>query len=550
MLEAKAKGLFRLRSKEALPPIGMRLLLSYPLRFRTLTENSAIGNGLNARQSHAHVEQLDGDQTSQYERDFAEQNATDHTVQDAMGEIGFLSCIAMAEPRDGSRGLSQELSIGRMLRSTLSLSGANPTQSAIDPYIQSTVAMVDPSMTLNRQLCLPFITRFVETVGVQFLHINPKALLDDFEAFFNISDDSANNTQSFLPVKRFNLYLSMATGALLSPGSGSLQGLASNYHAAAMKLFPRIIDSGARVDILHCMLSLILYSMHGDIGGSTWHLIGLAMKKAIAGRFHKEVETDSRMSPELLKARRNIFWSLYTLDRTISTITDRPFSIEDDDIAVLGPEGYQKTVSSGNDDLACHLVSHARFMSSIRDAASNSILYHYGNFCYWKDFAIGHDSATKFTAVCVKRLSCRAMIEILKVKGSVNTESNLVRGSGSIENDFIKASVDYVEEEYQRFDRGEFTGSFVDAYDIFGAGVIIVCLSAGKSLPARNANIVSKCTALLTLLGERFSGLRVFRRVLWALSGLVVGESVNDPIIRELPPVIPDGIRDLISAVI
>jgi hypothetical protein len=143
------------------------------------------------------------------------------------------------------------------------------------------------------------------------------------------------------------------------------------------------------------------------------------------------------------------------------------------------------------------------------------------------------------------------MIEILKIKGSITVEPNLVRSASSIEQDFIKACVDYVEEEYQRSDRGEFAGGIVEAYDIFDAGVIIICLTAGKPLiPLCDANIVNKCTALLTLIGERFSGLRVFRRVLWALSGLVRGETVNDPIIRDLPPVIPDGIRELISGFI
>lgn len=190
-------------------------------------------------------------------------------------------------------------------------------------------------------------------------------------------------------------------------------------------------------------------------------------------------------------------------------------------------------------------------MSNIRDAPSKSVLYHYSNLCYWKDCAAGREPATKYAEVHIMRLSCRAMIEILKLKGSVTIEPNLVRSASSIENDFIKACVEYIEEEYQRSDQGEFVGGFVEAYDIFNAGVIIVCLTAGKSsLPLRDANIVNKCTALLTLLGERFSGLRVFRRVLWALSGLVRGESVNDPIIRELPPVIPDGIRKLISGFI
>jgi hypothetical protein len=42
--------------------------------------------------------------------------------------------------------------------------------------------------------------------------------------------------------------------------------------------------------------------------------MGLAMKKAIAFRFHKDVDADAQISPEILNTR-NVFWSLYTLDR-------------------------------------------------------------------------------------------------------------------------------------------------------------------------------------------------------------------------------------------
>ncbi|CEO59427.1 hypothetical protein PMG11_04102 [Penicillium brasilianum] len=503
--------------------------------------------------SHSPTEHLDNGQQAHSEGSLADQNAAENTVQAAMGEIGFLSRSAMAEPRDETGGLSQQLSIGRMLRLTLFLSGANPAQSVIDPHGQSVAAMVDSSMISNRLLVLPFITRFVDTIGVQFLHIDSKEILGDFETFFKASEDANSDVGCLSAVKSFNLYMSMATGALLSPGSSGLQGLASSYHATAMKLFPGILDDGTRLDILHCMLSLIIYSMHSAFGGSAWHLTGLAMKKAIAYRFHKDVEADAQISLGMLNTRRNVFWSLYTLDRTIGTIMDRPFSIEDEDITVLGPEEYQNAIPARDCDLnqALHFVSHARFMSNIRDAPSKSVLYHYSNLCYWKDCAAGRDPAAKSPAVHIMRLSCRAIIEILKLKGSITVEPNLVRSASSIEKDFIKACVDYIEEEYQRSDRGEFAGGIVEAYDIFNAGVIIVCLTAGKPLiPLHDTNIVNKCTALLTLLGERFSGLRVFRRVLWALSGLVRGETVNDPIIRDLPPVIPEGIRELISGFI
>ncbi|KAJ5812473.1 hypothetical protein N7474_008774 [Penicillium riverlandense] len=477
-------------------------------------------------------------------------DASESTVQAAMGEIGFLSRSAMAEPRDETSAFSEDLGMGRMVRAALVLSGANPSQSSIDPYGQKIAAMGDLGVGLRRQLAVPFLTNFLETVGSQLVHIDSKELWADFDAFFTDSDGSVDNHTLNSAAKVFVVCMSVATGVLLSPESGSLQGLAGGLHRKATKLLPGIMSSGNRVEILHCMLSLALYSMQSPQGGSTWHLVGLAMKKAIAFRFHKDPDTTVNMPPHTLLMRRNIFWSLYTVDRTISTIMDRPFNIEDDDITVQGPEEYMSDLPHKKNGLASQSIAHARLMSGIRDGALDSVLFHYSNMCYWRDSvrSIKSDaSASKFTQGVVMQLSSRAIVEILKSNGSANVEPSMIHSSQTIERDIVTTCAEYIENEYQRSDCGEFTGGFVDAYDIFAAGVVIVCL-AGRSSPTfADASILNKCTALLTTVGERFVGLRVFRRVLWALSDSVSGNPKFDPIIHELPQMIPDGIRDLIA---
>lgn len=186
-------------------------------------------------------------------------------------------------------------------------------------------------------------------------------------------------------------------------------------------------------------------------------------------------------------------------------------------------------------------------MSSIREGRERGTLFHYSNLSYWKDSAIGIDATTQFSP---KRLSCRAMVEIFKSKGSATINFSMVHSSTSIENTLVKSSVEYIQEEYQRLDRGDFVGGFVDAYDIFAAGVVFICFGSRSSPSSRDNSIVNKCTAILTLLGERFVGLRVFRRVLWALSDAILGNPVSDSILWELPPIVPEGIRWIISKVI
>lgn len=70
------------------------------------------------------------------------------------------------------------------------------------------------------------------------------------------------------------------------------------------------------VDIIHCLLLLVIFSLHSSAAGSTWHLIGVAMKKCIALGFHREVAKLRRdTTEEDLENRRWAFWQCYFLDR-------------------------------------------------------------------------------------------------------------------------------------------------------------------------------------------------------------------------------------------
>lgn len=126
----------------------------------------------------------------------------------------------------------------------------------------------------------------------------------------------------------------------------------------------------------------------------------------------------------------------------------------------------------------------------------------------------------------------------------------LITSSRNIETDFIRNCREYIEEEYQRSENGELTGTFTDAYDIFAAGVVVICLTRNASSFVSAPEIVHKCTVTLALLVERFPALRIFRRVLSALSAAALGSSPHDQILDELPDVIPEGIRNLIMGII
>lgn len=248
-----------------------------------------------------------------------EQETTERTVEAAMGEIGFLSRSAMAEPRSERDEDPQELATGRMLRAALAITGASPIESRIDALRQVVGGMADQSFSLKRPLVTPFLSRFLDTEGIRFLHINATHIWEDLEEFFAESESSHSQAFRAKPARLFNFYLAIATGMLVSPQSASLQGLACSIHAAAVRLFNTIAQSESNSNILSCMISMVLFSMHCPLGGSTWHLVGLAMKKAIAFGFHKDSKPDASISQysEALIEKNNIFWDLYTLDRYV-----------------------------------------------------------------------------------------------------------------------------------------------------------------------------------------------------------------------------------------
>lgn len=142
------------------------------------------------------------------------------------------------------------------------------------------------------------------------------------------------------------------------------------------------------------------------------------------------------------------------------------------------------------------------------------------------------------------------MVEIMKSPSPESSQGGMIRSMSSIESEILRSCVEFVEEEYERSDHGDFVGSFCDACDIFGAGILIIYLGKKYTQPFHERDLIRKCTALLTSLGETFTGLRPFRRVLCAVSDAVLDGKVDNTIAHGLPPIVPNGLRNLIQEIL
>ncbi|KAL4864292.1 hypothetical protein BDV12DRAFT_189027 [Aspergillus spectabilis] len=461
----------------------------------------------------------------------------DSSVQAAMGEIGFLSRSAMAEPRDDSGGFPRQLSTSQMLQAILSLSGASPSNSRSTDEESSQwnmLALKDPLQALSKQAVSPFVRQFLSHVGLFYLHFDGKELEEQYEAFFS-SERPASGDE--LDSARCNcdlsVHLAIAIGMLLSPQSNRVEVVAQGLHSAAIKLLPRILQAGNCVSLIHALLLLIVYSILSPTGGSCWHLLGLAMKKCVAFRLHRVPELESALSGEESIKKMYLFWSLYIMDRTLCTVMDRPFGIQDEDISIPGPE---EPAPKDPVELAFeyHLVMYAKLTSSIRDDENRCPLFHYRNICFWRDIPRELRTYLDSNEVArnhLERLACRALILILPLQIAASYKNPIPDSHTlEIEHDVRTSCEQIIDQLYSALDQPSSLNAFVDGYDIFAAGMAIVC-SSNLSTSDRiqtDANIINKCIALLTALGERFSGVRVFRKVLLAVSDMGLGTRPED----------------------
>ncbi|KAH8889033.1 hypothetical protein GQ53DRAFT_825797 [Thozetella sp. PMI_491] len=498
--------------------------------------------------------------------------------------MGNLSRSAMAEARDDSDGLPRQLAWDNTLMAALALDGLDPSRSMLSPSHLPQLAApdVDPLSGLSRSATIDYVQLFVEEVCLCFPYLAGERVMEDYEAVMA----SKASSSSEAPLRFFTVYMALAIGTLLSPNSERLVPLTLGLHAAAVRLQPALLQSAGGLSAIQCMLTLAIYSTFSANGGSTWHLVGLAMKKCVSLGLHKE--PDSELPVSEINERKRLFWSVYLLERLasynariffstfpanltwrrwLSLVMDRPFSIQDEDITVDIPDEQDEEEDSGppSDLLAQHIITHARVTSQVRKSspklvAKSSLLFHSSNLSFWKDFppCLDHLSPTVRSRVFARldQLACRTSIQMI-----LTAAPNSLTGVATVEMDTVENCRRVIERSYERLDHEHLEGSFLDAYDLFSAGVVLVCVGhraatgAGRSDQdvLKVISTINKCSTVITAISRRFTSLKAFRQVLlaltdWLLEGRGAYDRVPAQILTCLPQIVPARLGQLIKS--
>ncbi|KAL8354727.1 hypothetical protein RB601_000474 [Gaeumannomyces tritici] len=487
----------------------------------------------------------------------------DSSVRDTMGAIGFLSNSAMAEPTAGGVGegegsaLPHRLAHTEVVLAALAVAGHDPSAASASASrfgAAETALLDDHQLPLGRNALLGHVKRFVDSS----LMVMVPSYLDE-NRFIERLDEVAAAAQtsigisSVLALHRFDAFMAAATGIMMSPDSArSLAFVAASLHGAAVRLLPLILHPSKTLDALHCMCMLFVHALFSPGGGSAWHLLDMAMKTCISAGLHKDPGPGPHPAVDGTGEHDAawLFWALYVHDRSLSSVMDRPFSIQDSDITVQVPPDEDGTSLEAPSEAnrakraACrHLIRHAQLISSLRDGGgSPSPIFSYSNLYFWRGSLAPTAGNLRIPAQewtgYLDQLSCRALMCLIRPGTIQNTHAHvgapgaadpelLLGNMADVERDAIASCTRLIDRLYTRSrSDAHLSGSFLDAYDALSAAVMLVCLKRRRpsqeppvsTALAQVLNSINKACAVITDISGRFHGLRTFQELAMKLS--------------------------------
>ncbi|EXK43525.1 hypothetical protein FOMG_02470 [Fusarium oxysporum f. sp. melonis 26406] len=206
--------------------------------------------------------------------------------------------------------------------------------------------------TTNPAWPTPPRARLLVQTALQFLwHSYHVVRRSDILSALNTFCSAQSNTGSS-PITKAKIYAMFALGELRSSkclsSSKGLPGLA--YFAVASDAI-RVINERPQLDVIETTLILTLYSLEANRRHSACTLVGSALRLATVMGLHLNIDDTYVADPELREHRIRVWWSVYVLDRLLSSKIGLPPLISDDDISVNLPS---TSAALGSEDFGDH----------------------------------------------------------------------------------------------------------------------------------------------------------------------------------------------------
>ncbi|KAK5180706.1 hypothetical protein LTR44_007020 [Exophiala sp. CCFEE 6388] len=194
---------------------------------------------------------------------------------------------------------------------------------------------------------------------------------DEFDRHLScfFSDSPNDHLGSAIVVHMISAISTFYLGAI--EGNAMASNLAEIQYDRALHLLPTILPYRT-IETLQTILLVLLYSFLNPQKPVTWHLLGAALRLATFLRLHEDnVAADSRYSAKDVNVRRNLFWTLYSIDRAVGNTLGRPTALQDVDIQTpfpdLDTDGTHDSYPAANAAIASHCFQIRRLQSEAAD---------------------------------------------------------------------------------------------------------------------------------------------------------------------------------------
>ncbi|KAH7346922.1 hypothetical protein BKA66DRAFT_321220 [Pyrenochaeta sp. MPI-SDFR-AT-0127] len=424
-----------------------------------------------------------------------------HIIQNTMQEASYLSLAAMAERTDKHRTCPEGLSFLSLLNAATTFHNTN-SQVSRDLSFALNEGLRSADEPFCKEDTAAAFHTYLDFLDVSYPYI-ARAELD--QAYRNVIDAHETGTISQRlkewPDHFVLVYLGVATGLLLSPEYIQHETRAQRLFESSQMALRHVFDCSNDFAMVVCLAALTIHSEFTQAGGSTWHLLGIAMTRCIALGMHTTKVSDLYSDDSELRKNARAFWALYLLDTHVSSALDRPYCLDDCEIMTHPPStpGF-----SSLEGAWFHMVDQAQTIRATRRLDKEDVLCTFVNLQHWHECFAPQHVLNKFRGA---QLHAGGLVELFKYSA---VTSDLHRNMIIMKTE--ETFTDYLNLLEEKLVSRTGAPASLDVVQVFAIGTIMCRLqSIGQS---EQQQVTYQTINILTHLSTRYNYATALRDIL------------------------------------
>lgn len=199
-------------------------------------------------------------------------------------------------------------------------------QSNIDELV---TAVQGPLPLPPHRTAVSLFQAYFETIQPQYPFLHEGSLRSALDELYRAGDDELVDGIRDASV-RFQVFMVLAVSATVSTWRTKRQLYGESYCLSALQYLDRI-RIGTSLIGLQCMLLLLIFAMHcPHMQLNVWHLNYQCLAAVVDLGLQRQVTTSAGISLLEQELRTRVFWTVFSIDRTVASMMGRPIGLRDE----------------------------------------------------------------------------------------------------------------------------------------------------------------------------------------------------------------------------